>query len=578
MRLLIEEHQYLDPEIQDFLKEIGSRKNDGKIPFVGYMFSTKMNDCIFFLPKVILNNDGLVFHKYKPEDLWKKLTQDELKEQHGFLRSFPICIYQAINIYRHRNPTNIIVHQQQLAGTDQTDSVKHVTFFENILELIHFAEENKNFLLFKMQHMHNGKGKVNWQKTISHQDPLIKKGKALIYLNPYTKRKEIDYEEELLVIYLSVLNYINNQYGFSANINQNYKLMSKAQFDGYINGEGTRRLREIKYKYFSDRTLHIWRLCYIFFAQKEKLNNRSVHNEYLISSDFDRVFESMVDDLIGSDLPPHIKKAQEDGKEIDHLFVYDSLIDRKFKTFYIADSKYYHTENRSSIKGNSLFKQFTYARNLIQEDLPERRHHHDKWKQFIPCIDEKTEGYNIIPNFFLSAYIDKDYNYDKDGIQRREEKQRTWHFPNRLFDRETLLLCHYDINFLFVVKQYANNNIGAKAAFKRHIHHLFRKDLLARLNEEYSFSILELKEGTNSLESSLSPIFKILNGKLFCPREEESYTRLILALEKPEKAITDTKEKLEKERLMVHEALKTDFVIHTGYVLGDDVEEFLANI
>ena len=79
----------------------------------------------------------------------------------------------------------------------------------------------------------------------------------------------------------------------------------------------------------------------------------------------------------------------------------------------------------------------------------------------IQLRDEVTEGYNIIPNFFVSAKMDEHFDYTHDGIEktdRRKNRHKQVQFANRLFDRDTLLLFHYDVNFLFVLSLYARNN------------------------------------------------------------------------------------------------------------------------
>ena len=577
MKILIEEFEYQDPQILAFLKEVDSTRNKGKVPFVGYMFSKSLKDCVFFLPKVILDEGGKAFKKYDPNVLWN-ISQEQLsEEERQFLNSFPIWTYQAINIYNRRNPKNIIVRYRKLSNSEVSDDSAHVPFLENIIEIIKFAQENKSFLLFKMQHMHSGQGKVNWTKTISSQQPFLKKGKAPVYLNPVVKKKYVDYEEELLVIFFSILRYINSQYGFSANINLNFELIPKERFNDYLNGEGTRRLHEIRYRYFSDRTLRIWRLCYAFFSRNDRINSSRTYEEYLLASDFDRVFEAMVDDLIGNTLPKHIKKEQEDGKEIDHLFLFNSLVDASLNTYYIADSKYYKIGHRP--EGSALFKQYTYARNLIQERLV----HKDKENELALCRDDKTEGYNIIPNFFLSAYIDDKFNNLRDPIiYQKSENQSVCHFPNRLFDRETLLLSQYDIDFMYVINQYASN--GSKERFREEIHQTFRDNILTRLNEEYLFHVLVLRnkpkqgEERQALKKALDPIFRLVNGKVFCPKKDASYTNLILALENPEQHVTASKKELENENLNVLVALDKDFIIHKGFKIGDSIEDFLTKV
>ena len=282
----------------------------------------------------------------------------------------------------------------------------------------------------------------------------------------------------------------------------------------------------------------------------------------------------MVDDLIGNTLPKHINKEQEDGKEIDHLFLFNSLVDASLNTYYIADSKYYKIGHRP--EGSALFKQYTYARNLIQERLV----HKDKENELALCRDDKTEGYNIIPNFFLSAYIDDKFNNLRDPIiYQKSENQSVCHFPNRLFDRETLLLSQYDIDFMYIINQYASN--GSKERFCEEIHQTFRDNILTRLNEEYLFHVLVLRnkpkqgEERQVLKKALDPIFRLVNGKVFCPKKDASYTNLILALENPEQHVTASKKELENENLNVLVALDKDFIIHKGFKIGDSIEDFL---
>lgn len=560
MRILIEEYVYSKPEILNCLKEVDSQKNEGKVPFVGYAFSRNLNDCVFFLPKVILDTNGKVFGKYTPEELWD-VSQEKLKEQERFLETFPIWIYQAINLYNRNDSANSIVRKRELADASVMNSGEHVPFLENIIELVQFAKENKAFLLFKMQHLHGGQGRINWQKTITRQQPYLKKGKAPIYPNLIIRKKDVDYEEDLLVIFFSVLRYINYQYGFSADINLTFNLIPEAIFEDYLHGEGSRLLRSIRYKYFSDRTLRIWHLCYAFFSQREKINSSITYQEFLLANRFDRVFEAMVDNLIGlreEELPPYIKKEQEDGKIIDHIFSYTSLTDPNKETFYLVDSKYYPTEKE--MKGSAFFKQFTYARNLRQEIMSAFLS--QSYNDMIFCLDEKTEGYDIIPNFFVGAFIDNKFNYDNDEIRKREKQyEPSFHFPNRLFDRETLWLLHYDINFLYVLKQYVTNHGGNKDYFRQTLYKKFRDGLLKRLNDVYDFYVIKPNYGKN-LEEALNPIFRLINGKIFCPKRDGHYNLLILALEK---ADVNTNHE-------VITALTEDFILYDNHILGDSLE------
>ncbi len=79
MRILIEEYQYDVAAVKDILHGIDPLTNmEGKVSihYVGYYYNSLLKDCVFILPKVLLQGyseeaDGqdLVFGKYRPEDI-----------------------------------------------------------------------------------------------------------------------------------------------------------------------------------------------------------------------------------------------------------------------------------------------------------------------------------------------------------------------------------------------------------------------------------------------------------------------------------------------------------------------------
>lgn len=581
MIIVIENCCYDNFEITPFLRANNLLDEKGKVRVIGYLYSKELKDCVFFLPKVILDKDDKVLGKYEPSEVLLGIDNEKDKV---FLYSFSMWLYRSINRYAEENKDNKIVQKRTLSNIDSSVETVNVTFVDIILAIEQFAKKNKGFLLFTMQHLNSGCNTILWRQTVTHKQPIIRKEKAPIYLDFFTKKRIIDQNEELLIIFFSILRYINKKYGSNFLILSYYDLIPDHLFEEYLNGYGLLRLQEIKYKYFSDKTLRIWQLSYAFFEKVEQLRSSTQIEDYLLAYKFDRIFEAMVDDLIGfkqEELPDIIKKKQEDDKIIDHIFIYKSLTNPNKKTYYIADSKYYPTGKRT--EGASFFKQYTYARNLRHEIMSELRKQREEQKcnkMEILCLDDKTEGYDIIPNFFLSAYIDDKYDYDDDCISRRESQDESFlHFPNRLFDRETLFLSHYDINFLYVIKQYAIDNADSIKVFRLAIYHKFRSDILNRLNYMYDFYLLRLKEG-KSLSEALEPIFYRVNGKVFDPQLGASGKKLILALENPGKAFNTTKySQLEKIRIseenqLVLEIIKKDFYIteNGAFKLGDDLD------
>lgn len=113
-------------------------------------------------------------------------------------------------------------------------------------------KDNQNFFFFTLKNQHSGFNKINWTRTISKNQAFVQ-DEVPVYLNPVNKKRQINFDEELLVIFFSILNYINGKYGFSAELNINFPLIPKAQFENYLRGMGKVRLHQIKYKYFSDK-------------------------------------------------------------------------------------------------------------------------------------------------------------------------------------------------------------------------------------------------------------------------------------------------------------------------------------
>ena len=112
---------------------------------------------------------------------------------------------------------------------------------------------------------------------------------------------------------------------------------------------------------------------------------------------FENVFEAMIDSLISDTRGVEDLKKQDDGKLIDHIFRFNSLVGNLSDIYYIGDSKYYKDDERP--KGVALYKQFTYAKNTIQyhvDKLHLARKHYQCEKLIkgdIRYRDTLTEGY-----------------------------------------------------------------------------------------------------------------------------------------------------------------------------------------
>jgi hypothetical protein len=197
------------------------------------------------------------------------------------------------------------------------------------------------------------------------------------------------------------------------------------------------------------------------------------------------------------------------------------------EVYYIGDSKYYAIG--SELDKKSIYKQFTYAKNIIQSsiDLEEAG-----------IRDHLTEGYNFTPNFFISAYIpqkqiDGRWVFSLEDFHTHRLEDRTYdpikysshHFENRLFDRDTLYLTHVDINLLFLIAIYARDDKYEQRDFAR----IFKEDIYQAftrlLDDKYDFYLIE-----NYSDKIIESNFKALNGKIYEVKYHENKRHLILAL------------------------------------------------
>ena len=532
--------------------------------YVGYCYSQAARDVIFFLPKVVLTGEQnkdkesdtifgaspLNIIDFESKELETNFKEaDDKTKYREFLSELSIWIYRTISVYKKAYNDNIL-EPREIQSKTSGRKVKHNTLLDVIIALRDFNRHNQDYLTFISRNMHRGFNKIQWTKTISKSQAVITDN-VPVYIDPVNKKKVVNFDEELLVIYFSILDYISKIHGFTFDININYNLIpTKVLKSKYIDRNyGTRRLRQIKYKYFSDKALRIWDMCYAFFDREHKITMKVPEDDYLLAKDFEHIFEMMIDKLVGGnekEILPHDLTNQKDGKLVDHMYIDKGLLIKsdfaKELTYYIGDSKYYKRdeEGKVSLHDTSIYKQYTYARNVVQWNmnmfLGLQKKKHDGQPQL---RDNLTEGYNPIPNFFISAHIpdrknsgkDKFLSFEDDALHNENNIQLNRQFENRLFDRDTLLLCHYDVNFLFIVSLYGRDNKSRQAEWREKVRKEFRKSIQETLNSLYNFYTLQPKAGMDCY-GFIKENFHKLNGKIYRPQENGNY--LILALMKKE--------------------------------------------
>ena len=515
-------------------------------------------------PRGYAGDPEKAFGIFYPEEIIDTKNEDNplLKsEYYDEVFNLSTWIYRAIARYQERHNPENITESVEVQNVESVNGDNSETWINIILELIRFNNEHRNLFTYIARINSQGHNKINWQKTISKVQPILQED-APVYMQFRNKTKVINYDEELIVLFFSVLDYLHEKYHFRILRNVNYTTYPKEVEKLVVSGKGTRLLRNIRRKYFKDELVKLWQLLNVFFEKAQTMQSKSFREESLMVRNFNMVFEDMIDSLISDDTKEkHEKlKDQPDGKIVDHIYHYGSLV-REDDIYYIGDSKYYK-EGRD-LGENAIYKQFTYAKNVIQMNMdvtsPDEKIGRKNY------YDDLTEGYNITPNFFIRGmvnpmhlnYIDAELEQEKDTRGEPRVEKRS-HHENRLFDRDTLFVLKYSINFLFVLSAYASGRVDE--SYKRRIWEKFRNNIIEELKRNYHFYLLQSNyDRTEAIDKH----FRLLNGKIFNSFKDDRI--LLFAYEKGKLGLPQ-----------LFNEIKEDFRI-IPYQLGQDVDEALHN-
>ena len=524
---------------------------DCKLDGVGYFYNKSAKksvdnaakNIVFVLPKVFMDEAKTAFGKEI------KLDEDfALKEApKDFLANLSMWVCSSIAQYRKANPSDKDIEAPDAQNFGSDKQAPTLIDVMNAMKL--FYAENRNLFVFTAKNKYSGNNRIDWRRTVAHTQPFMQ-GDTPIYMELENKKKVFDLDDRLLVLYFSAMNYIEETFGFKMPKSEFYAPIRVNEFRRLLGHRGLVELRRIKHKYFADRFLKLYNIVKAFFEWGGTFSANDFESEYLLTSKYNNVFEAMIDKLVGDELPEQMEylKLQKDGKEVDHLYKDRQLIfaDEDQKIWFIGDSKYY--KDGSDIEGTSVYKQFTYARNIIQYNIKDLLSK-GSGNTLMRYRDELTEGYSVTPNFFIRGEIpgykeegqfqepyfrENPDSKNKDLIKKDDAdlwEERNRHFTNRLFDRDTLLLQVYNVNFLYVLKAYTSKRSTLREEFKRTAREKFRKNFMTLLDEKYYFwALFPQPQDVETISKFVDDNFKKLVGRVFRPDDLSSY--LILALEK----------------------------------------------
>jgi len=533
MYILIEGENYSENLLRDLFEDPKFyRLNglNGTITSVGYYHSFEKNKLVFMLPKVFMNDGEETVLGISKDDLVNLIDRESIKHkiQYNWIRRISVYFYNSLIEYRKRYNDTSIVHETETFELNTNLGLKDYSFLDIILSFVNFYKKNKQQILFKhIEFTSNHAKKPKWEKTIRKSLPVFASGRTPIYIEISNKKKSINIEEELITYFFSILNHLNDQHNLNLRIDKSYQVIKGSAFQ-LLCETGLYKLRKIKYRYFSDVLRRMYSLCEMYFSQYDSSSIKRKREDYMAISNYNMVFEDMVDKLFSDELKKYEVdgitidklKNNSDGKIIDHIYDYQSLIDTS-DIFYIGDSKYYKSNNHAGKV--SKYKQFTYAKNVIQFNIDLLNLRGEEYLKPLRYRDKLTEGYNISPNFFIYGYIDNVNNYDNHSTLKKGEPITSYHFPDRLFDRDTLFVHQYQINFLFVLKSYTTfNNLDIKK-FRNEIKETFRNNFLNYFNNEAecNFSFYKCNLATNDIPNFVNENFRELNGKCFLTNTNE---------------------------------------------------------
>lgn len=523
-------------------------RNGYYLEYIGYIFATseKYSGPVFILPKSFLAVDETDPDKREtllgepgllPELIFDTDKDDNVLALSGretFLPELSLWLFRAM--VRFREDCKKEKDQENLDKLYQLtpqDNSRDRDFLSTAIRLIDFLSDHRN--LFTQIHKINNSGRaaIDWNKTI-RKYPYIKESKPY-YLDLQIKDKAINIDEELIILYYSVLRYLKDKFHFPITLGDiPYELLSPSEIQRYLDtGVGKRKMRDIKGKYFRDDLRTLWNLLDAFFTFNYSRDDKEPITEALAVNNFEIVFEKMVDYLIGDNSKLAALKNQKDGKLIDHIYMDSSLIGSDSNIYYIGDSKYYSDSH--DIEGVPLYKQFTYARNAIQYNIDQYYLKHKANPNAIRYRDKDTEGYNVTPNFFVRPKIKSDtLDFDTPSFSASDNQPKpNKHFEDRLFDRDTLLLREYEINLIFLIAAYGSYEDHWATSIRATI----REDMLQFLTDTYAFFKIQPMDIPVTTPTGhlfdipfLNYFHNLLAGKVY--KESDNSTDLILAFEK----------------------------------------------
>lgn len=312
MRIYFEGYEYPEELIVPYLrdKEINKfvvpvHRGDADkwyVESIGYLYvaSQIYNGPIFLLPKSFLLKDpsnpkGKLTLLGKPGALPEGIIDTEDKENiltaeghETFLPELSLWLFRAMSRYvedckKEHDEDGLKDLNYRTPDNETSDH----DFLSSAVHLIDYLPDHRNLFTQINKINNSGRAAVDWHKTFQ-QYPYIKDGKPY-YLDLRIKNKVLNINEELIVLYYSVLKYLRDKFHFPVALGDiPYELKSPSEIQRYLDtGVGKRKMRDMKGKYFRDDLKNLWSLLDAFFTFSSSRDDKTPLKEALVVKDFD---------------------------------------------------------------------------------------------------------------------------------------------------------------------------------------------------------------------------------------------------------------------------------------------------
>lgn len=332
MYILIEGERYKLDLLESLFSDPKFYKINGleaTVTSVGYYHSFETNKLVFMLPKVFMRDGERTVLDVTKDELVELALDTSIKHKMEFnwVRQLSVYFYNSLLEYRRRCIDSSLINDSDTFDLNTNVQEKEYSFLDILLSVANFYKKNKQQILFKHKELTSRHvNKVKWERTIRKSLPIITADSIPIYPKPIAKKKLVDNEEELMTYFFSIVNHLNIEYQLNLKFDSAYKLIKGNAFD-LLCKNGLKRLKKIKYRYFSDVLIKMYKLCELYFSQFDQSNVKRKREDFLSISNYNIVFEDMIDKLFSDDLRDievdgisiNQLKHNDDGKIIDHL-------------------------------------------------------------------------------------------------------------------------------------------------------------------------------------------------------------------------------------------------------------------